>query len=153
MASRRRSSFATWVNGRGPSTFITLVVATVAGLAAWQVHTDAEAISSRGLRATGVVVDVWYSKTLHVEVRYAPHDGPEVVAEVVTAGGTPSVGDQVPVLYDPLAPEDRVVDARLGADGTGAWVGGSIGALCLVLAALTWTRRIDWERVRRWHEG
>ena len=153
VARRHRETFWQWLNGRGPSTVVLLVVAAIASLAAWEVHTDVGALRDRGRSATGVVVEVWYAKGAHVEVRYMPQDGHEVVAEVVTAGETPDVGDPVSVVYDPLAPESRVVDARLGPDATGAWVGGIGGATCLVLAALTWTGRVDWERVRRWHDG
>lgn len=145
----RRSRFARWVNGRGPSGTICLVVAAVMALGAWAGHDSVAALRARGQHAEGVVVDVRTGKDRSADVRDTPPGGREMVVEVPSGPNSPAIGDVMPLLYDPEAPDVNVVDARLGPDPVVPWIMTAGAVVLMVVAASTYAGLIDWERVGR----
>jgi hypothetical protein len=126
-----------------------VVVALVAALVTLTGIPGNKALQSRGLHADGVVEKVYAGKLNSELVRFAPAGGPEVVAEM-SSDGSHSEGDHVQLLYDPRDPTDNVIFAdEASTPQQDRITFGVITLLAAVLAGLTLTGLLHWQRRRR----
>lgn len=135
-----------WFNKRGPSTAVCLILALVwlgVGTYMWM---DEAPLREHGVAATARVVSVEHGAAL---VEFADQQGRSVKANL-DSFGTPSVGDTVEVVYDPSDPEQVVLAEEFRSSPLGYTLIGALALGLLALAALTWTRVIDWQRVSDW---
>lgn len=133
------------------SAVVLLLVAVAATVGAWVTYDEARALQERGVRASAVVLDVHRGRgsSSYVTVRFVDESGREQTVDVVSYRWSPEprVGDTPVVLYDPQDPS-TIADARIGPDvlPSGLFTAGAVTAG--VLAWVTWTRRLDWSRLR-----
>lgn len=116
-------------------------------------YSEAHALQERGVLARAVVVDVHQgigrSDNSFVMVRFVDEAGREQTVKVSNYEWSPRphIGDTPVVLYDPHDPS-TIADERVGPDFMlpGALAIGTVAAG--VLAWLTWSRRLDWNKMR-----
>jgi len=134
-----------WFNRRGPSTAVCLILALVilgGGIYVW---TDEAALRQQGVAAPARVVSMEDDAVL---VEFADQQGKSVQAHLDSLG-EPVAGEAVEVIYDPSDPEHVVLADELRSP-LGYVLFGVLVIALLVLAALTWTGAIDWQRVSDW---
>lgn len=144
-AVQNNTRLGRWFNRRGPSTAVCLILVLVClggGIYMW---TDEAPLRQQGVAATARVVSVEDDAAL---VEFADRQGRSIQA-YLDSFGTPAVGEAVEVIYDPSDPEHVVLADEFRSPLGYVLLGASMIAL-LVLAALTWTGVIDWQRVSDW---
>lgn len=143
---KRKSSW----NRRGPAT-ATLLVITVLFLAmAWLADATAAILRDRGVAAQATVVTHRGGSRSWTEVTFSVPDGRSIKAVLDHSLETYTVGETMPVRYDPARPE-LVGDERSLEDRTTLVVTAALAALSGLGALLTWLRVVNWEKIaRRW---
>jgi hypothetical protein len=140
------SRFRRWIDGRGPSSALALLLAiglSVGGLLQWQ--SDA-ALRHGGVEVSARVVEVGDSLT---RVEWRMSDGQTVTSDIRYRTPNLRAGDTVAVVYDPLDPE-HVKAVRDLEDVSIYVLFGGMAGFCLLAAALTWLRVVDWKRIGAW---
>lgn len=140
------SRFRRWIDGRVPSTALALLLAIgfgVGGLLQWQ--SDA-ALLDGGVEVAARVVEVGDSRT---RVEWRMPDGHTVTSDIKYRTPNLRAGDTVAVVYNPLDPEHVKAVADL-KDVSIYILFGGVAAFCLLAAALTWFRVVDWKSVGAW---
>ncbi len=144
--SRALSRFRRWIDGRGPSTALALLLAIgfgVGGLLQWQSDST---LRNGGAEAFARVVEVGESRT---RLEWRMPDGQTVTSDITYRTPSLRAGDMLPVVYDPLDPEHVRALADLNDLSICILLGG-VAALCLAAAVLTWFGLVDWRRVGDW---
>lgn len=134
-----------WFNQRGPSTAVCLILALVCLGGATYMWADEASLREHGVAVTARVLSVEDDAAL---VEFADQKGRPVQA-YLDSFGTPSAGEDVEVIYDPSDPEHVVLADEFRSPLGYVLLGASALAL-LAVAALTWTRIVDWQRVSDW---
>ncbi|MDQ7991376.1 MAG: DUF3592 domain-containing protein [Propionicimonas sp.] len=144
--SLSRTALSRWLNQRGPSTAVCLLLALVwlgVGAYMWM---DEAPLRERGVAVIARVVSVEHGSPL---VEFADQQGRTVQA-YLDSFGAPSAGDTVEILYDPLDLEEVALADEYRSGPLGYSLVGALILGLVVLAALSWTRVIDWQRVSDW---
>ena len=144
-AVQNNTRLGRWFNRRGPSTAVCLILVLVCLGGGTYMWMDEAPLRQQGVAATARVVSVEDDAAL---VEFADQQGTSVQA-YLDSFGTPAAGEAVEVIYDPSDPEHVVLADEFRSPLGYLLLGASIIAL-LVLAALTWTGVIDWQRVSDW---
>lgn len=139
---------------RPPAALFTAVGAVVVlgfGYAAWTVWSNDRALETRGERTNARVVEVGTGKRQRIGVEFRTADGRSVrtlVGQGDEAPGPPAaVGDEIPIVYDPQAPESEVGDTRASPNHqtayllTGAAAFGAVGVPVATIALVRRNRR------------
>lgn len=144
--SLSRTALSRWLNQRGPSTAVCLLLALVwLGVGAYM-WIDEAPLRERGVAVIARVVSVEHGTAL---VEFADQQGRTVQA-YLDSFSAPSAGDTVEILYDPLDLEEVVLADEYRSGPLGYSLVGALILGLVVLAALSWTRVIDWQRVSDW---
>lgn len=144
--SLSRTALSRWLNQRGPSTAVCLLLALVwlgVGAYMWM---DEAPLRERGVAVIARVVSVEHGSPL---VEFADQQGRTVQA-YLDSFGAPSAGDTVEILYDPLDLEEVALADEYRSGPLGYSLVDALILGLVVLAALSWTRVIDWQRVSDW---
>ncbi len=132
-----------WFDRRGPSTAIALALGLVglAGcVAVWMFDAP---LRDHGVRTTAQVIAVDEDT---ITVTFRDQHGNAATVEI-TPWGEPQPGDSIAIVYDPADPSHAMTTEELD-DPIGYVIVGTLSAAFLIVALLTWTRAIDWHRVR-----
>jgi hypothetical protein len=133
--------------------FAVLGVVVVFGFAyaTWTVWSNDRALETRGEKTNARVVEVGAGKARRIEVEFRAAAGRPVRALVgqgdEAPGPRPVVGDEIPIIYDPQAPESDVRDSRAPVNHqiayllAGATVFGAIGVPVATVALARANRR------------
>jgi len=140
------SRFKRWIDGRGPSSVIAVLMAlgfAAGGLMQWQ--SDA-ALRDGGIEVSARVVVVGDAST---SVEWPMPDGPTRTTDIKYRTPDLRPGDTVAVVYDPLDPDHAKAVDDLN-DVAIYILFGSGAVFCLLAAVLTWFRVVDWQRIGNW---
>ncbi|GIG19594.1 hypothetical protein Cch01nite_03180 [Cellulomonas chitinilytica] len=141
------------MNSAQVSTVLLVLVAVGTTAGTWFAYGAAHALQERGVQASAVVVDVHQATARtdnsYVTVSFVDQAGQEQTVEVANYRWSPRprVGDRPVVLYDPEDPS-TIADVRMGPDFLLSWLLAAAAVTAGVLAWLTWTRRLDWSKLR-----
>lgn len=133
---------------RSSSSKVKVVVLAILALVFWlaclTLASDAETLRIDGIRTEAEVTDVpsRLARSPRLEVQFTTVGGEVIRAkfENFLSDPWPSVGEEVPVIYDPENPR-VVTDARLGPDRLAPFLAGAIAA-AFTLGAVIQTRRL-----------
>lgn len=140
------SRFKRWIDGRGPSSVIAVLMAlgfAAGGLMQWQ--SDA-ALRDGGIEVSARVVVVGDAST---SVEWPMPDGQTRTTDIKYRTPDLRPGDTVAVVYDPLDPDHAKAVDDLN-DVAIYILFGSGAVFCLLAAVLTWFRVVDWQRIGNW---
>ncbi len=142
--------YSSW-NERKPATITLLVIGIFfVGMAVYA-GASAAILAARGVATTATVLDHQRMRSgTWTDVRFVLPDGHTVTAALEQSLDSYTLGETIPVRYDPENP-GLVADERALHDMAMPAVAGGMAALCLLGAALTWFRVINWVAIaRRW---
>lgn len=141
-----------WINKRVPSTIICLALAVVfAAIAVYESSLDRR-LQQHGVPTDAVVIDQTYGRYSDTTVRFTDGDGNPVEARLRKDEDVADIGALIPIVYDPQDPDVNSTAATVSDTSGIVYAGAAMSAFSLVLAILTWTRVIDWERWAK-HRG
>lgn len=103
-----------------------VVVVTGFGVMTFSVWRNDNALSERGEQAVARVVEVSSGRNSRVHVEFRTGDGRQVRSMIGQGDEAPgpraTVGEEIPIVYDPRAPTDDVRDARAPDNHTVAYL-------------------------------
>lgn len=137
-----------WLNRRVPSTVVALVLALAFGGGVLFEHGQDAALRERGLRTDAVVVKQDEGRYSSPWVQFTTSTGSILEVELRNDAGPSPLGALVPVIYDPVNPT-LITDARATGISLTVFASSIAAVTALVLAGLTATGVIDWERRSR----
>lgn len=148
--SPRQTRFGRWTSRPRVAGWFFAVAGAVCAVVAVVTYVDATTLRRRGVETTGFIVGYEdRARESYVTVEFETRDGRTVTADVGNFRWSPrpEVGSAARIIYDPEDPEGLVADARKGPDFFKAWGAGAGAVISAVLSRLTFTKRIDWNRM------
>ncbi|HMQ65249.1 MAG TPA: hypothetical protein PJ992_03080 [Arachnia sp.] len=135
-----------WINKRIPSTILMLALTLVFAWIALGEHSADRRLQQHGLPADAAVTGATSGRYGSTTVRFSDADGEVVEVRLRNRFGDGEVGERLPIVYDPQDPAVNSPAASAHETSFLVYGGAFMAVFCLTLAALTWTRVVDWER-------
>lgn len=138
-----------WINRRVPSTIGAILLAVMFTVGALFEHAQDRILRDRGISTQAVVVKEGSGRYSSTWVRFeTPNEG-MVEVELRNDVGPTELGALVPVVFDPENPSVNADARGLGSPSFVLVMAWLMAFFCLMLAGLTASGVVDWERMAR----